>query len=402
MDKLFHTPLPELPTIDKQLGNIPQDVFFCTKCVTSNQRPRITFNDQGICSACQWHEEKETLDWNERERMLVELLDKHRSKNGQFDCLVPSSGGKDSGFVAHMLKYRYGMNPLTVTWSPFMYTDIGFRNFNNMIHTGFDNIQFTPNGIFHRKLSRISFECNGDNFDPFVYGQKSFVFNIAIRFNIPLIFYGENGDLEYGGSMHSKNKSHEDISDWTNTYFKGSGVQNLVSIGLENGIFTKDEIARQNTEFYRAPDPEQVNKLGAEMHWFSFYKKWIPQENYYYCVENTGFETNTERSEGTYTKYASLDDKTDGFHYYMGYIKFGMGRTTRDASMEIRNKHITREEAVALVNKYDGEYPNKHLEDFCRYIDISKEHLDAVIDKFRPIHLWEKVDNVWRLKHSVA
>ena len=118
-------------------------------------------------------------------------------------------------------------------------------------------------------------------------------------------------------------------------------------------------------------DIEELEKHGIlGKHFFGYYKKWIPQENYYYAAENTGFQPNPERTEGTYSKYASLDDRLDGLHYYMKYIKFGFGRATDDAAHEIRDGHINREEGVALVSKYDGEFPKKYFTDFLSYLDI--------------------------------
>lgn len=390
--------------LERQIDNLPGEVIFCKKCVTSNQRPRITFDREGICSACRYAEEKENkIDWREREEMLSDLLDKHRSKDGSYDVIVPSSGGKDSGYVAHQLKQKYGMHPLTITWAPFIYTEIGWRNYNNFVHSGFDNLFFNPNGILHRKLARACFETKGDAWEPFGFGQKTYAFHIALKFGIPLIFYGENGEVEYGGSEKNKNKPFESVVDWEELYFKGAGLEAIVEAGLESGIFKEKEIQGRCFEMYRTPPLEKIENLGAEMHWYSFYHKWVPQENYYYATENTGFEANPEgRSEGTHSKYASLDDKTDGFHWYLGYIKFGMGRTTRDASMEIRSHHLTREEAIALVRRYDGEFPSRYFDDFLAYLDITEEIFWQVVDRYRSPRLWEKVENGWRLKHIVS
>jgi N-acetyl sugar amidotransferase len=401
MKPLFKKQPSGFPIADNQLPNLPREVKFCKRCVTSNQRPRITFDEEGICSACRYAEIKETLNWDEREKELVELLNRHRSKDGSYDCIVPSSGGKDSAYVAYMLKHQYGMHPLTVTWTPFMYTDIGRRNYEQFVHSGYDNLFCMPDGIIHRKLSRVALECNGDAWDPFAWGQKAFAMQIAHRFNIPLVFYGENGELEYGGSLHALDKACEDIRDWKDLYFRGNGVDELAEIGKECGVFGKDELLPHSLDIYKAPPPETVEKLGLEMHWFSYYKKWIPQENYYCAVEHSGFETNPERSEGTYTKYASLDDKTDGFHFWFGYLKFGMGRTTRDASMEVRSKHVTREEAVALVHRYDGEFPQKYFTEFMDYLDMDVAHFWQIADHFRTPHLWEKDGTDWKLKYLV-
>lgn len=396
---LFHK------TLDKQLGRRPQEVTYCHKCVVSNQRPRITFDEKGVCSACNYaHLKHNVIDWTQREKLLVDLLDRHRSKDGSYDCVVPGSGGKDSSYVAHQLKYVYGMHPLTVTWAPFMYTDVGWQNYVAFKDHGFDNLLCFPNGILHRKLARLAFELLGDAWEPFAYGQKAYAYHIACKFKIPLVFYGESGEIEYGGSTKNMLQPKEPVSDWKEFYYKGSGIDDLIAHGLEAGLFTPEEIKNNPFELYRVPKEEEMARVNPEMHWFSFYKKWVPQENYYYSVEHTGFQANFDgRSEGTYSKYASLDDKTDGFHFYLAYIKFGIARATSDASHEIRDGHLTREEGVALVHRYDGELPKKYFPEFLEYLGVSEKEFWEVIDFYRALtpHLWEKSSGEWKLKHRV-
>lgn len=388
--------------LDKQLGELPKSVIFCQRCVVSNQRPRTVIDKEGVCSACQYAWEKEhVIDWSKRERELSQLLDRHRSKDGSFDVVVPGSGGKDSGFTAHLLKTKYGMHPLAVTWAPFIYTDIGWKNFNNFVDSGFTVLSCFPNGVLHRKLARVAFELKGDAWEPFAFGQKTYAFHIALKFNIPLIFYGENGEVEYGGSMQNANKPFEPVEDWEKLYFKGAGVNKLIESGVEMGIFNQEEANDKTFELYQALPLDQIEKLGIQMHWLSYYTKWIPQENFYYAQKHTGFVANDDgRSEGTYSKYASLDDKLDGFHWYLGYIKFGLGRASRDAMMEVRSGHITREEAVSLVQRYDGEFPQKYFKDFLEYLNITEDHFWQIVDAYRPPHLWKKIGGEWKLRHT--
>jgi len=391
-------------TLDKQLPNRPKDVVYCTKCVVSNQRPRITFDEKGVCSACNYAVLKHNvIDWNEREKMLVDLLNRFRSKDGSYDCVVPSSGGKDSAYTAHLLKYKYNMHPLTITWAPFMYTDIGWKNYIAFKDSGFDNLLFFPNGILHRKLARLAFELHGDAWDPFAYGQKNYAYHIALKFKIPLIFYGESGEIEYGGSTKNLNKPFESPEDFKDLYYKGSGLEALVNHGLEAGLFKPEEINNNPFEFYKTPNAEAMQKLNPEMHWMSYYTKWVPQENYYYSVENTGFQANPEHSEGTYSKYASIDDKTDGFHFYLAYIKFGIARATSDAAHEIRDGHLTREDGIALVKRYDGAFPKKYFHEFINYLEVTEQEFWEVVNYYRSLtpHLWEKVDGEWKLTHTV-
>lgn len=390
--------------LDQQLKTQPKKIIFCKQCVVSNQRPRITFNENGICSACQYaYRKHHVIDWQKREKELLELLDKHRSKDGSFDVIVPGSGGKDSSYVSHQLKHVYGMHPLCATWAPHIYTDIGWKNFQDFVNNGFDVISAYPNGKLHRKLARIAFELLGDAWQPFTYGQKAFAMHIAVKFKIPLVFYGENGEVEYGGSTKDANRSYETLEDWEKIHFKGAGVNKLARAGVEMGIFKKSEIANKAFEFYRQPSLDELADIRAQLHWFSYYKKWVPQENFYYAQKHTGFTVNEEgRSEGTYSKYASLDDKTDGFHFFLAYIKFGIGRATSDAAHEVRDGHITRDEGVALVKRYDGEFPQKYFKEFLDYLGIGEGHFWRVVDRYRAPHIWRKVNGKWKLRHTVA
>ena len=378
----------------KTYYNLPEKVIYCSKCVISNQRPRITFDKDNVCSACRFAEYKNTkIDWDERERQLRDLCDRHRRKDGYWDVVVPSSGGKDSTYVAHILRHKYNMNPLTATWSPMLYTDVGRRNLTNMIDSGLDNILGTPDGKTHRLLTKLSLEIMGDVFQPFIYGQKGFPMSVAINYKIPLVMYGENGEVEYGGdSKNSDKPTHNITDDMTKHYFSGILPEDFSKYGIE----------KNKLNYYYPPKKEKADEIGLENHFFSYYKKWIPQENYYYAVENCNFEPEPDgRSEGTYSKYAGLDDKVDGYHFYFAYLKFGHGRTTSDSAHEVRDGHITREEAAALVKKYDGEFPKKHFKEFLDYVDMTEDEFLQVCDRFRPDHLWELRGNHWALKNTV-
>ena len=377
----------------KMLYNLPQKIKFCKKCTISNQRPRISFDEFGICSACKYSEFKDTIDWQLREKELLDLLDKHRRSDGGYEVIVPCSGGKDSAYIAHELKHKYGMKVLTVTWAPHLYTEAGWENLQNMVHIGgIDNILCTPNGITHRKLTKLSFEILGDPFQPFIYGQTNYPMTIAVNYKVPLIMYGENGEVEYGGSMKNAFKPTRDWrSDHKVHYFSGIEPNEMTKYGLSN----------EDLSIYNAPTHEELEYNNTEIHFYGYYKKWIPQENYYYCVENTGFKPLTERNEGTYSKYASFDDKLDGFHYWLGFIKFGIGRCTSDTAHEIRDRHITREEGSKLVGLYDGEFPKKYFKEFLEYCDITEEYFWETVNSWRSDHIWKFVDGDWKLRHTV-
>ena len=394
------------------LFSAPEKIVFCKKCVISNQRPSstvefqskdtfnketINFNTDGICSACEYNEIKENkINWEDRKKQLKDLCNKHRKKNG-YDVIVPSSGGKDSGYVAHMLKYEYDMNPITVTWAPHRYTQIGWKNLQDFINIGgFNNILFTPNGKLHRKLTSLAFKNLLHPFQPFIIGQKSLGPLMALKFDIPFVMYGENNG-EYGNKIDDNfvpqmDKVFFSNQDIDKIYLGGKSISSLI----EETEFKINDFAP-----YIPPKLEDLDQKKIEVHYFSYYKKWDPQESYYYAYTNTGFKPNTERTSGSYSKYSSIDDKIDDFHYFTTYIKFGIGRSTYDAAQEIRCGKITREEAVNLVKKYDNEFPEKYFKDFLDYIDMEIHEFWQIIDKHRSPHLWEKNGNEWKIKHTV-
>ena len=405
------------------LYGLPRHVQFCKKCNMSNQQPMssneylhsknskkttMSFDDNGICHACNFNELKETgeIDWNERERELLDLCNKFRKNDGSYDCIVGGSGGKDSAMQSHLLKYTYGMNPLTVTWSPHLYTDIGWKNFQNWLHIGgFDNYLFTPNGRIHRLLTRNATINLLHPFQPFILGQKTFVAKMAARFNIPLIFYGEMPG-EYGEKISHNTSSYaskgEEVESegFSLDYLAGKNVRDVFLGGKEIGAYLDDGIPLVDLMGYLPMDPEVLHKKGIDFKYLGYYKKWVPQEAYYYAVEHTGFEANPARTEGTYSKYNSLDDKVDGFFYYTRWIKFGVGRTMMDSAQEIRNHHIEKEEGIALMSRYEGEYPLRYEKEFLEYIDMSRPEFFELCDQFRSPHLWKVGGGEWILRHK--
>lgn len=401
---------------DKKTGKygLPIEVKFCKKCVISNQRPSSTvefknkktvsketifFGEDGVCDACKFAEYKDkVIDWQKRGSELTDLCNKYRSKDGSYDCIVPGSGGKDSAFVSHILKYKYGMNPLTVTWAPHLYTDIGWRNMMNWVHIGgLDNILFTPNGIVHRLLTKFAFQNLLHPFQPFIIGQRYLGPKMAALHKIPLVFYGEN-QAEYGNNIKENDtpimqeKFFTGDKDFNNTYLGGVSVSDLID---------KHKVSLKDLNPYFPVPESEIKKNKIVVHYLSYYLKWDPQENFYYASQNTGFQANDQRTEGSYSKYSSIDDKIDPFHYYTTLIKFGIGRATYDAAQEIRNKKITREEGVSLVKRFDQEFPNRFFKEFLEYIEISETEFWNLIDQGRPEHLWEKKGGRWLLKHQV-
>jgi len=408
---------------------LPAEVRYCTRCVISNQRPNsaveyqhtaaskkatINFDEEGVCDACRFAESKRSgIDWTDRERALRAICDKWRRDDGGYDCLVPGSGGKDSFYAAYKLKYEYGMHPLTVTWAPHLYTDWGRRNHEAWIHAGFDNYLCMPNGRVHRLLTRLAVENLFHPFQPFILGQKQLAPSLALRFGIPLIFYGEN-EAEYGNPIADTKSAKRSES-----YYSASAIDDLFLGGTPvRDLVSKYGLERADLQPYLPADAGALQQLGVEVHYLGYYLKWHPQTCYYYAVEHGGFQASPERTPGTYSKYNSIDDKIDDFHYWTTYVKFGLGRASYDAAQEIRSGDITRDEGVALVKRFDGEWPERFAEEIFRYLSMpakefpvantqfeqpimTKASFLELADRFRSPHLWRKDGDAWALRHTV-
>lgn len=408
---------------------LPAEVKFCKKCVISNQRPNsaveyknskeskkatINFDSEGICDACLFAERKHgQIDWQDRERMLRELCDKHRKNDGSYDCIVPGSGGKDSFYASHILKTKYGMHPLTVTWAPHVYTEWGWSNFQSWIHAGHDNILMTPNGRVHRLLTRLSTELLFHPFQPFFLGQKSIAPKLAIKFGIPLVFYGEN-EAEYGNPIDTAVTAEQDKK-----YFSGVSLNEMRISGVPvNDLLGSFGLELNDLTPYLPADEYKLKEFGVESHYLGYYLKWHPQSCYYYAVEHGGFQPSPERTPGTYSKYSSIDDRIDDLHYYTTGIKFGIGRASYDAAQEIRSRDISREEGVALVRRFDHEFPERFAEELFSYLSLpenefplaskmfeqpimNRQYFEMLTDQFRSPHLWYKESGLWKLRHAV-
>ena len=408
---------------------LPKKIIYCTNCVISNQRPSstvefknqnkkknyINFNKDGICDACLLSQKKNKLiNWEEREKQLIKLCDKYRNKSGNYDCVVPGSGGKDSFYAAHILKYKYGMNPLTVTWAPNIYTEWGLKNFQSWIHAGFDNILITPNGIIHRLLTRLSVEKIFHPFQPFIIGQKFIGAKIAKKYKIPLVFYGEN-EAEYGNPINTSL-----VPKRNSKFFTYKSLKDIFLAGFSySDLVNKFKIPAKDLGIYLPEEEQNIQKSKIEVHYLGYYLKWHPQECYYYAVKNSNFKVSPERTPGTYSKYNSIDDKIDDLHYYTTGVKFGIGRATYDAAQEIRSGDITRNDGLKLVKKYDIEFPVRFEKEIFEYLSINdnmmskykeyfqrtkfdKTYLNDLSDNFRSPHIWYYKNKKWHLRNRIA
>ena len=394
---------------------LPEKIIFCKKCVESNQRflgsvqHKITkdeikdtalFDKEGVCLSCRYYEEKEKTDWKLKEKELMDVLDRHRRNDGHYDVLVPGSGGKDSIFTSFILKEKYKMNPLTCTWAPGMYTDIGWKNYRSWLNSGFDNYLFTPNKKVHRLLTRLAFKNLLHPFQPFALGQNSLASRLAIEKKINLVVYGDGAsEKAVGNNLKTKRNRNTNLERLhyatkdDEIFLAGESVEDLMK---------KYDLTKKDLQPFMPTDIEKIFDSNLEIMHITDYINYNPQNNYYFAKEKTNFLVNPDgRSEGTYTKYQSLDDKLDGLHYYTLFIKTGRARATEDAALEVRNKIITRDEAVSLVKKYDGEFPKKYFKDCLDYMIITEKDFFETVEKFRPPHIWKMNDEKWELKKAV-
>lgn len=396
----------------KTLFGLPKRVIFCKKTLISNQRPnsaiefqhnintkKKTFyiNKNNISETWKYSRYKKKINYSKREIELKKLLDKHRGKYGKYDCIVPGSGGKDSCYAAHVLKFKYGMSPLTVTWPPILYTSYGKQNFQNWIKSGsFRNIMAKRDERTMKVLTKLSILKLFHPFQTFMLGQKIFPIKIALKYNIPLVFYGEN-EAERGNSVKDnytsiRNNSYHTLKDKKNIFLGGVKIEKLLK---------KFDLDEKNLNDFLPPKEKEFKNKNIEVHYLGYFLKWIPQETYYYAVKNCGFRPRPFRTQGTYSKYNSIDDKIDDLHYYTTYIKFGLGRASYDAFQELLNDHLSIQEAKKLIAKYDGEFPDRYFKDIMDYLNIDPQYFRyKLTDKFRSPHLWKKKKNNWFLRHN--
>ena len=362
---------PDIPEDQRETYyGLPQKVQFCKECVMSNQKPNscyefehtihsikktMVIQDDGVCDACHACHNKA-----QRPHRLGPA-GKGTAGNSAMNTAKttaattawsPVPAARTASTLPHLLKYKYGMHPLTVTWAPHIYTPWGWDNMQAWIHAGFDNYLCTPNGMTHRLLTRLATENLFHPFQPFILGQKQLAPKMAAKFGIPLVFYGEN-EAEFGNPIADNNSALRDehffaVNDYDHIYLGGVSLRQLE----EDYKIDKADLA-----IYLPSETSNLEKNHVQVRYLGYYEKWHPQGAYYYAVEHGGFRPAPERTQGTYSKYNSIDDKIDDFFYYTTYIKYGIGRTTYDAAQEIRNGEITLDEGKALCKKFDGEYP---------------------------------------------
>lgn len=358
---------------------------YCTKCVMPATRPRITFNEGGACNACQWAMEKKTvIDWEARWKELEKYCDRYRSKDGNFDVIVPVSGGKDSCYVSYRMKHDLKMHPLLVNIVPPLSFEIGNNNLERLIAGGFDCIQVHPNPDVAREIAKIEFFDFGDPLLSWMISVRSAIFRVAIKLGAPFIMWGEEGEVEYGGVSQSKSTPIHDRNFELRYLLSGNDPEKYLS------RFSKKELY-----FWLFPTQEEYDKAGiANMH-FNYFDAWDPYRNYVIAKEKFGIEEKKGRNIGTYTNFAQTDTCLFDLHCYLMYLKFGFGRCTADACIDVRRGALDRGQAVELIKKFDNAYPEPYIDKYLEYFRISMEEFEAGLDKHANKKLFKKASGRW-------
>lgn len=357
----------------------------CKKCIMLDTRPRLQFNDDGICAACEWNEmKKEQIDWKSRYRELEDLCEKIRGKQ-QYDCIVPVSGGKDSTYVADKMKNEFGLNVLTVTITPPLETELIQDNLKRFLDYGYDNIKVTPNPKIAREINKFGFVEQGRPMLSWTSCLNSVMFRLAVDFKIPLIMFGEEGETEYGGLTEMRYVPYYDMDFAIKIYVEGN----------DPSSFVQKDYSEREMSLWQFPSRQEIKEADFKVAHWSYYENWDPYVHYQFASKNYGMKIHQGRNTGTYTDFGQLDTPLYELHTYMMYLKFGFGRALQDACIDIRAGRLTREKAVEIVKEYDGEYPEKNIPLFLDYYQMDKKEFDAVLDRHVNKELFKKADGIW-------
>jgi len=358
---------------------------YCTQCVMPNTRPDLQLDTEGICNACRSYERRKVINWDERKKELLQILEKYRqSDDSNWDCIVPVSGGKDSTYqVVRML--QLDMNPLCVTSTTCDLSDIGRKNIENLKHLGVDYVEFSPNPLIRAKLNRIGLERVGDISWPEHVGIFTIPVRAAVQFNIPLIIWGENSQNEYGGPA-AASESNVLNRRWLERFGGLLGLQVSDVVGI-------DGIDHRHLIPYTYPSDEDLARVGVTGLFLGYFLPWDGLSNAL-IAQAHGLTTYHKTVEGSMVNYENLDNYQTGIHDYFKFLKFGFGRATDLACMHVRRGRLTRQDALEIVKKHDGKFPwnylGKSLEDILKPLELTVEEFIQICDRFTNKKLFQQ------------
>lgn len=347
----------------------------CKKCLYTDHHPlHITFDEHGICSGCRVHEEKFTLDWNEREQKLRTILDNYRNTDGMnYDCIVPVSGGRDSYYIVHLLKNVYGMNPLLVSYNKHYNTHVGIRNYQ-YLKTIFDcdALQMVVQPQKVKKITLSTLKQFGSIYWHVLAGQSVFPVQVAVRYKIPLIVWGVHQGIDQVGMF-----SHTDEVEMTRRYRK---EHDLMGYEAEDLLSLDPTLSQNDLLQYFYPHDKEIEKVGVRGIYLGNYIPWDTKRQHEEMIEKYGYETLVQQR--TFDTYNDVDCvHYSGLHDTIKYLKHGYSKATDHACREIRWGRLTKEEALALVQHYESISPSDthHL---CEWLNISEDDLWKYLKPF--------------------
>jgi len=339
-----------------------KELNYCLRCCMPETQEGVNFDEMGICTACRSSEEKMHIDWTEREKELRDILDGVKGNSGaNYDCLLPISGGKDSFFQAHILTQVYGLKPLAVTFSHNWFSETGFYNLQRCLEVfDLDHLQFTPSRGVVNRLAKKSISAIGDSCWHCHSGVGSFPLQVAVNFKIPLLIWGESVAENDGRSSYQDPNRHKFDRD----YFTKMSAK-LTADEMVGGGLTKKDLHP-----FQLPSYKEIEKTGVWGIHLGDYLFWDEERQTEFVTQKYGWKE-TEM-EGTYKGYKSAECIMSGMHDYTCYLKRGFGRSSWQASVDVRNGLLTRSEAFKLVEKYDQEEPEA-LDYFLETTGMSKD-----------------------------
>jgi len=361
----------------------PPKIHYCTKCVyPSSSAVPLAFDEHGVCSGCRVHMQRDKIDWTEREKQMLEIVKMYRSKNGNnYDCIIPVSGGKDSYYQTYYAIHHLGLKPLLVNYHGNNYLPVGERNLRRMREVfNVDIISFGPSVPLLKKLNKKCFEVMGDMNWHAHCGIFTYPVQIAVKFKIPLILWGEHGYTDLGGMY-----SMYDMVEMTKKYRTEHACRGYDWYDM---IDEKLGITEQDVLWCKYPTDEELMENEITGLYLGFYINWNAKLQSEKMQAMFNFEVADEPFDRTYARASNLDDMHEnGVHDYLKFIKFGYGRCTDHACKDIRRGVLTREEAVKLVQKYDHVKP-RDLKRWLEYVGMTEEEFDRVCDTFRDQRVW--------------
>ncbi len=349
---------------------------YCKRCIMPDTRPDQYLNNKGVCNACISFDFQKKIDWNQRKSDLLNIIKGKNLDQNKWNCVVPGSGGKDSTYQIIRAK-ELGLNPVFVTASTCDLSEVGRRNLENIKKIGFDVIEISNNSNVRGKINKIGLELLGDISWPEHVSIFTAPVKFALAYNIPLILWGENPQLEYGGPEDSLNNSILD-QKWMEEF--GGLIGFRVSDLVENHGFKKQEL-----EIYNYPSKEILKQNSILGIFLGYYERWDSLRNYEISKKN-GFMDYEHDLEGCYFNFEKIDNYQHGIHDYFKYLKFGFARATDQLSYMIRRGKIDRKEGLKLALKLEGKYPQsymgKSLDKILSKIGVSENNFIKICDNF--------------------